>query len=69
VIGYLTYEEAKTSAARFRKAGLPVDPYVRIVIAKHEGKGVRLSAEEVWMLAADDAIQMAACNAWDEESQ
>jgi hypothetical protein len=37
-------------------------PYQRIVRAAQKGRGVRLSANEVWEMAHDDAIETAAGN-------
>jgi len=36
------------------------DPYLRILIAAEQGKGIRLSAQEVINLSLDDAIETAA---------
>lgn len=35
-------------------------PYVRIKVAAHEGRGVRLTPDEVWTTANDAAIATAA---------
>lgn len=32
-------------------------PYVRILLAARNGRGIRLSAEECWSLSLDDAIE------------
>jgi hypothetical protein len=36
------------------------DAYVKIIIAGYSGKGLRLSADEVSLLAGDDAIEAVA---------
>jgi hypothetical protein len=42
------------------KAELARDKYVRIMLARNAGKGVHLTAEEVFELSLDDAIYSAA---------
>lgn len=44
-----------------QKAAL-ADPYVRIMVAAMHGRGVHLSADEVWDLKMDDAIATNATN-------
>jgi hypothetical protein len=53
--------------AAIRKRAREGDVYCRLVVAEHEGRGVRLSADEVARLVLkDDAIATAA-EAWAEE--
>lgn len=52
---------------RLRKAGLPVNPWLKIVRAAARGTGVRLTASEVRQLSYDDAIETAAFQAAHED--
>jgi hypothetical protein len=44
-------------------------PWQRIIRAAKEGKGIRLSADEVYMLSQDDAIEQRARNDDEGESE
>ncbi len=37
-------------------------PWARILLAAHEGRGCRLTADEVWTLSMDSAIEAKAYN-------
>ena len=49
-----------------RKSGQQENPHKRIVDAAKKGRGLRLSAHEVWLLANDDAIARAAAGGDDQ---
>ena len=46
-----------------RRRELPRCPYVAIMIASSEGRGIRLTPEEVASMAADDDIRRSALTA------
>jgi len=54
------HDDIEAITRKLRKAGLPTNPWLKIVRAAARGTGVRLTAREVRRLSYDDAIETAA---------
>lgn len=63
----MSLSELKATQRKKRRRGGKRDPYVEIMIAALEGRGVRLSAAEVVSMSVDHAIEEAAFTATEDE--